>query len=75
MKYIIIRNKKSDKFTMHATTCQVPQKHYADMKANYDALVADAPDTVAQCLADMATYAEECGWNACPEVKICNCAK
>lgn len=28
MSFVIIRNKKSDALTMHATTCSVAVKHY-----------------------------------------------
>lgn len=72
MRYIIIRSDRTDKFTMHATTCQVAAKHYGQSLAT---VTADAPDTIEQCLLEMTIYAEECGWDAAPPVKICNCAK
>jgi hypothetical protein len=73
MKFVIIRSNKTDKFTMHATTCQVAVKHYGDnMIARIE---QDAPESTAKCMTEMAEYADECGWNECPKVKICNCAK
>lgn len=74
MKYVIIRNQKSDSFTMHATTCRVAIKHY-DLDGRSDQYFADAPDSIEQCLAEMKEYADECGWESAPKVKICNCAK
>lgn len=73
MRYVIIRNQKSDKFTMHSTTCRVAVKHYEDSTACLDD--ENTHTTVEACLADMVVYAEECGWNEAPKVKVCNCAK
>lgn len=70
--FTIIRSQKTDKFTMHATTCRVAVKHFERAEEgaiDYGAVSVEA------CLADMAQYAEECGWDATPEVKICKCAK
>jgi hypothetical protein len=73
MKYVIIRSDKTDKFTMHAITCQVAVKHYGDKMIAR--ISENAPETTVQCMAEMAQYADECGWNECPKVKICKCAK
>jgi hypothetical protein len=74
MNFVIIRNQKTDSFTMHATTCRVAIKHY-DLDGKSQQYFADAPDSVEKCLAEMVQYAEECGWNEAPKVKICKCAK
>lgn len=77
MKFIIIRNDKADTFSMHASTCRVAMKHYDGKRhCSMDtAVAAEGYDSVAECLAGIATYAEECGWNAAPDVKICGYAK
>jgi len=73
MRFIIIRNQKSDKFTLHAATCRVAVKHYEGSTVCLED--EHTHPTVEACLADMGVYAEECGWEAAPKVKICGCAK
>lgn len=73
MRYVIIRNQKSDKFTLHNAACRVAVKHYEGSTVCLDDENTHA--TVEVCLADMVVYADECGWERSPKVKICNCAK
>lgn len=63
MKYIVIRNTKSDKLTVHNVACSVAVKHYAKVK-NLEAL---ADDTIEEALEGVAFHGSK--------VKICDCAK
>jgi hypothetical protein len=73
MNFVTIRSDRTDKFTMHSINCQVAIKHYGfKMIAR---LAKDAPTTIEGELANMVQYANECGWNECPKIKICKCCK
>lgn len=63
MRYIVIRNKKSDKLTLHSTQCSVAIKHYSDCH-DIERL---ADDTIAEAIEGVAFHGGK--------VKICDCAK
>ena len=73
MRYVIIRNQKSDKFTLHAATCRVATKHYEGSQVCLED--DNTHPTVEAALADMVVYADECGWSTSPQSQICHCAK
>lgn len=61
MNYVIIRNLKSDKLTMHAVTCSVAVKHYGKM------VDAASYETKDEAILDTAFHGTK--------VKTCACAK
>lgn len=65
MKFIVIRNQKSDKLTMHATTCSVVAKHFSKMSAAK--IDTFGSDTQAEALESVEFHGGK--------TKICNCAK
>lgn len=65
MRYIVIRNQKSDKLTLHSHTCSVVLKHFGVVTSQYfeDA----ASDTIEEAKADVAFHGGK--------VTVCKCAK
>lgn len=61
MKYVVIRNQKSDKLTLHSAICSVAVKHYGNM------VDAAAYDTKDEAIEDTAFHGTK--------VKTCDCAK
>ena len=65
MRYIVIRNLKSDKLTLHSHACTVVLKHFGIITPQY--IEDAASDTIEEAKADVAFHGTK--------VKICNCAK
>lgn len=65
-KYIVIRNKKSDALTMHASTCPVVLKHFGPRVAA-SKIEQYASDTQAEALEAVEFHGGK--------TKICKCAK
>lgn len=66
-KYIVIRNKKSDALTMHASSCSVVVKHFNDAKDPVDFINRASSDTQAEALEAVEFHGGK--------TKICKCAK
>lgn len=62
MKYIVIRNRKSDKLTLHSAACSVPKKVLGEALVELAAV-----DTKDEAIESVAFHGGK--------VKICDCAK
>jgi hypothetical protein len=65
-KYIVIRNRTSDKLTMHSTTCSVVARHFGP-RVDAAKIEAFASDTHAEALEAVEFHGGK--------TKICDCAK
>jgi hypothetical protein len=61
MNYVVIRNRKSDKLTMHTVVCSVAVKHYGE------SVDAASYETREEAIQDNEFHGTK--------IKICNCAK
>lgn len=66
MRYIVLRNKKSDKLTMHSTVCSVVAQHFGP-RVSAAKIEAYASDTQDDALESVEFHGGK--------TKICNCAK
>lgn len=66
MRYIVIRNTKSDKLTMHASTCSVVSKHFGP-RVSAAKIDLYSSDTHAEALEAVEFHGGK--------TKICDCAK
>lgn len=63
MRFVVIRNQKSDKFTMHRASCSVAVKHYGLQVSSISVATQE------EALADVAEL------DSTIKVKICECCK